>query len=40
MRVLLWRCERLMGEYERAGVVRERLLLVMLQDLIVPTLPL
>jgi hypothetical protein len=35
MRVLLWRCERLMGEYERAGAVRERLLLVMPQDLIV-----
>jgi len=29
-----------MGEYERAGVVRERLLLVMLQDLIVLMLPL
>ena len=38
MRVLLWRCERLMSEYERAGAVRERL--VMLQDLIVVMLPL
>jgi hypothetical protein len=29
-----------MGEYERAGVARERLLLVMLHDLIVVMLPL
>jgi len=42
MRVLLWRCERLMGEYERTGVVRERLLLTMLllHDVIVLMLPL
>jgi hypothetical protein len=40
MRVLLWRCERLVGEYERAGMARVRLRLVTLHDLIVVMLPL